>query len=333
MFLSFIIPVYNTEAYLDECLGSLLEQDLAGADYEIICVNDGSTDGSLQLLRRYEASCPNVRVIDQENGGVCKARNAGLSAAQGDYIWYFDADDFIGPNVLGELKTQCQASGCDRLVIGNYEYIPGSTAPMGRNTSWEDFVVWRSLFRRTFLLAHDLWYHYPELCFGEDALYMYEVKRTMPKTSVLDQPIYFHRIRPGSLTTELNPHTELKRLRCNIRESQILKDYYERRDGILTTETANRFMAFLFGSLYRIVLMPRKDAMALLDECREKGLYPYPTPAECTITKCPEIKRNDLLGKLIDLLYTNLGSPWAFHGMRFLQFVFGIKQKLRDHLS
>ena len=331
MFLSFIIPVYNTEAYLDECLGSILKQDIAASDYEIICINDGSTDGSFRLLRRYEQDYPNVVVIDQKNSGVCTARNAGLAAAQGNYIWYFDADDYIGQNLLAELKAQCSATGCDRLVIGNYAFVSGSDAPMRLNTAWEDSVVWRSLFRREFLLEHDLWYRYPELCFGEDALYMYEVKRSMPNTSVLDKPVYYHRIRPGSLSTELNPHTELRRLRCNIREAEILKSYYEKKDGILTVETANRFMSFLLGSLYRIIMMPPAEARPLLNECRQKGLYPYPKPVECNITRCPEIRRSDLLGKLIDQLYSNLGNPWAFHGMRLLLFLFSLKQNLCQH--
>lgn len=100
MFLSFIVPVYNTEKYLAECLDSLLEQDIPYEEYEIICVNDGSTDGSLDILRRYAEAHSNVIVVDKENGGVASARNAGLDAACGDYIWFFDSDDIIHPNIL-----------------------------------------------------------------------------------------------------------------------------------------------------------------------------------------------------------------------------------------
>ena len=87
MFLSFIIPVYNAETYIAECLDSLLCQDLPSQDYEIICVNDGSKDGSLSILKDYAGRHSNIAVIDKENGGVTTARNAGLEAAQGDFIW------------------------------------------------------------------------------------------------------------------------------------------------------------------------------------------------------------------------------------------------------
>lgn len=327
MFLSFIIPVYNTEAYLDECLQSLLNQDIPAEDYELICVNDGSTDGSLDILRRYEQEFENVTVIDQENGGVCRARNAGLRSAKGEYIWYIDADDFIAPNSLKELNTECTTRKYDRLVIGNYQYIPGSSEPMCQNKPWKDSVVWRSLFRKEFLIEHNLLFRYPELSFGEDALYMYEVKRALPVTVEFTQPIYYHRDRPGSLSTELSPKTEAKRLHCNILEAEILKDYYEKKDGILTEETANRFMSFLWGALFRILMMPEKDAKLYMKEIKAKGLYPYRRPQECTLTKCPEINRNDRLGRFMDFLYINLGSRWGYHGMRMLQWLFRLKQK------
>ena len=79
----------------------------------------------------------------------------------------FDADDFVEQNSLKELKAECMTRKCDRLIIGNYQYIPGSSEPMFQNTPWKDSVVWRSLFRREFLLENDLFFHYPELSFAK----------------------------------------------------------------------------------------------------------------------------------------------------------------------
>lgn len=120
MFLSFVVPVYNAAQYLPECLDSLLAQDIS--DYEIICVNDGSRDASPEILRQYAAEHGNIRVINKENGGVVSARNAGLSATQGDFIWFVDADDFLLPNILGFLKDKAAETACDRLIVGGYQF-------------------------------------------------------------------------------------------------------------------------------------------------------------------------------------------------------------------
>ena len=120
MFLSFVVPVYNAAQYLPECLDSLLAQDIS--DYEIICVNDGSRDASPEILGQYAAKHGNIRVIDKENGGVVSARNAGLSAAQGDFIWFVDADDFLLPNILGFLRNKAAETACDRLIVGGYQF-------------------------------------------------------------------------------------------------------------------------------------------------------------------------------------------------------------------
>ncbi len=102
MFLSIIIPVYNGEQYISACLDSCLEQDIS--DYEIICINDGSVDNSLCILKEYSAKHPNIVLIDKENEGVSAARNDGLDASRGMYIMFVDADDLIQHNTLGLIK-------------------------------------------------------------------------------------------------------------------------------------------------------------------------------------------------------------------------------------
>ena len=104
MFLSIVVPVYNAELYLEECLHSLFTQDLPQTDYEVICVDDGSTDKSGFILRSFSEKHQNLTIITQENSGVATARNTGLSAARGDYIWFVDADDVIQTNILRKLR-------------------------------------------------------------------------------------------------------------------------------------------------------------------------------------------------------------------------------------
>ena len=91
--ISVIVPVYNVASYVGECLSSLVHQTFH--DFEIIAVNDGSTDGSLAVLREFESSYPFVRVLDQPNSGVSAARMAGLSLARGEFVAFVDSDDYV----------------------------------------------------------------------------------------------------------------------------------------------------------------------------------------------------------------------------------------------
>ena len=94
--ISIIIPVYNVEKYLDECLNSAANQTFE--NIEIICVNDGSTDGSLEILESHASKDKRIRIISQENKGVSSARNEGLDAARGKYIYFMDSDDYMDLN-------------------------------------------------------------------------------------------------------------------------------------------------------------------------------------------------------------------------------------------
>ncbi|MBQ3466948.1 MAG: glycosyltransferase [Oscillospiraceae bacterium] len=102
MRLSIIVPVYNTEAYVAKCLDSLIEPDLGG--YEIIAVNDGSTDSSGQVVRRYGERYPDlVKVVDTSNGGLSHARNVGIEASEADYLLFIDSDDFVSDRAVCEI--------------------------------------------------------------------------------------------------------------------------------------------------------------------------------------------------------------------------------------
>ena len=103
MKLSIIIPVYNVEKYISQCLDSVLEQDIPYLEYEVIVVNDGSPDNSAAIIAEYEKKYPNIVYIFKENGGLSSARNAGLKVAKGDYLWFIDSDDWIEKNCLKNL--------------------------------------------------------------------------------------------------------------------------------------------------------------------------------------------------------------------------------------
>lgn len=115
--LSFIIPVYNVASYLRKCVDSLLAQDYD--DYEIILVDDGSTDGSGKICDEYAEKHDNIRVIHQHNAGLSAARNSGIKMAKGEYICFVDSDDYWQPNVLASLMAQIQR---EQLDVFRFDY-------------------------------------------------------------------------------------------------------------------------------------------------------------------------------------------------------------------
>ena len=124
MKISIVVPVYNVEKYLDVCLQSIVEQTFR--DFEVVTVNDGSTDGSLKILQEWAKKDSRIKVINQENKGVSAARNAGLDVAQGEYICFIDSDDYVHPQLLeflleaAETTESCMAL-CDYCSEEQYE--------------------------------------------------------------------------------------------------------------------------------------------------------------------------------------------------------------------
>ena len=119
--LSIIVPLYNSERYLPKCLDSLLCQDIPDEDYEIILVNDGSPDNSLQIAERYASRHTNIQVLSQPNKGTSGARNTGLRQAGGKYVYFVDPDDYILENSLKEPLNQMDKESLDVLRFGYKE--------------------------------------------------------------------------------------------------------------------------------------------------------------------------------------------------------------------
>lgn len=122
--LSVIVPVYNTEQYLRECIDSILAQTFT--DFELILVDDGSTDGSGAICDEYAGKDPRVQVIHQQNGGVTKARKAGAANSNGDYVTYVDSDDWLDPDCYCNMMSHIEK---DRADIGIFTMVAEKKQP------------------------------------------------------------------------------------------------------------------------------------------------------------------------------------------------------------
>ena len=216
--LSVIVPVYNLEAFLPEALDSLLKIDFT-EPYEIIVVDDGSSDGSLAVLRAYEERCDALRVITGPNGGVSRARNAGIEAARGKYLTFLDGDDTVAPGFFSAAVREIEENGYD-LVQGNARFMDGnrelkvhpgsSLIPGGRLVSADPeeqmewffgrneilmICVWGKVYRRE--IIGDIRFE-PGIRIAEDQKFVFDVLRKNPKVLVLDETACNYTVRESS---------------------------------------------------------------------------------------------------------------------------------------
>jgi glycosyltransferase involved in cell wall biosynthesis len=219
---SIVIPVYNVEKYLEQCLNSVLNQSY-NDPYEVICVNDGSTDSSLAILRDYEKHYQYLKIIDTKNGGTASARNIGLENAAGEYVWFVDSDDWIAENSLQIIENQLKNEDLDvlgfngKLIYENDGRIEfDEMQPETFTSGWEYYnkyalqgrkfhfvcVVLR-VYRREFLIENQLFFD-KGVSF-EDNLWIPQVFYSAKKTMVISDYLYFYLIREGSKMTQINP--------------------------------------------------------------------------------------------------------------------------------
>ena len=336
MKLSMIIPVYNTAPYLAECLDSMLNQDISLNEYEIICVNDGSTDGSLEILRDYEIRYPNIVVVDKENGGVATARNAGLDVARGDYIWFFDSDDVMHRNALGQIFRALDGGKSDRLMIGVYvfgaeltqderEKIAGHTLKV--NAHFYDSSVCNSILRREFLREHNCRFCYPQISHGEDTIFMYEALIHRPRQESLEIPAYLYRTRPGSACTSGSNASQIRKLNSYTNAALVMQRHWDA--GRKNTGTANLLMSYIWYTMHMATQIPGAESRAAVAALKQAGLYPFRRPVQCSLVKSYQTTRTDAVGKLFDKVYINMHRPWGFASMKLLQTAIGLKHSLR----
>lgn len=220
---SVILPVYNVEPWLRECLDSLLQQTLA--DTEIICVNDGSTDHSPKILQDYAKQDRRIRIIDQENKGLSEARNTGIRAATGKYICFMDSDDLLDPAALELCSAKMEVHGLEYLCFNAAAFGEGpeNNVTAGEINAFyrrcldddllctgQELFCWLKredaylapacfcMLLRSVLSEHQLWFH-PGIL-HEDEPWTFQVLMTVSRCGCLNRVLYRRRIRGGSIT-------------------------------------------------------------------------------------------------------------------------------------
>ncbi len=227
---SIIVPVYNGEQLLEECLESLINQTFN--DIEIICINDGSTDNTINILKKYAEIDSRFIIIDKKNEGVAVARNIGIDIAKGEYLMFLDADDFISINTIETLVEEILKSKADVLNFGIYEYYQENAQ---KKVHWSnEFLVkdfeqltfeeklklnlfcWSKIYSTKFLKKNANIRFPVGIKTGEDGIFCILVILSNAKFSNINIPFYFYRQdNPNSVTkSTLNAiQTELEGLK------------------------------------------------------------------------------------------------------------------------
>ena len=230
VYVSIIVPVYNTQAYLKECLDSLINQTLK--EIEIIIINDGSTDNSINIIKEYEEKDNRIKLIDKENEGQSATRNKGLEQASGEYVAFVDSDDYIDLNMYENLYDSARKNKAD-LVICDYSNIKNgkilnekvmklkNESIVLNDISVSYYIlkyirgykhgheVWNRLYRRDLLINNNIRFlvnrmnGLPEI--GEDLYFNLKYSLFMNKVISIPSPLYKYRIRENSSMTMSKP--------------------------------------------------------------------------------------------------------------------------------
>ena len=323
--LSIVIPVYNVEKYLAKCLDSVIYPDLDG--YEVIVVNDGSTDGSGAIAAEYAAHYPGLlRLIEQENGGLGAARNTGLEAAEGEFVFFLDSDDSLREKAVPEMLEKLEED-FDICIFGMLSVTESGvvlddirSCPKEGNVALKDFPELllcppsgcNKICRRSLFMESGL--RFPGRAWYEDL-------RTMPKLYLMTDRIvadsrqwYIYLQRSGSIINSANSRRNLELLEA----IEDLTQYYKDCGQYETYRDAFTYLAFYNQFLVAPVRLCLSDPKSpVLDELVDRFLRDYPDFRQNPYVKAAP-KKYQLLYRLMERkMY------------RTVRFVMGLNRKLK----
>ncbi|MBR2704788.1 MAG: glycosyltransferase [Clostridia bacterium] len=259
---SIVVPVYNVDKYLAKCLDSLVNQTLQ--DIEIIAVNDGSTDGSADILTDYEQRYEGkIKVLTKENGGLSDARNYGMPYATGEYIAFLDSDDYVEKDMYERLYNKAIEENSDIVECDFiWEYPDKSKVDVGEIYSGKKemilkarVVAWNKLIKREIIEKANI--IYPKGLRYEDVEFFYKMVPYYNKVSFLKYPCIHYIQRESSISNNQNERTaEIFNVLDNVIEYYKEKGLYDEYKSELEYTYAR---LLLCSSLFRMVKIANKD--------------------------------------------------------------------------
>ena len=298
---SIIIPVYQAAPTLERCLDSILRQTLT--DWECICVDDGSTDGGVDILNAYAANGPRIRVVRQRNAGVSAARNAGLDAAGGQYVAFVDSDDYIHPRMMATLSELAESQQADcalcsykriEKTAGKPELVrdlplePGELCRHPEHAEMFIRVVCDKLIRRSILEENGI--RFPVgISYGEDTAFNYCLLPYCQKVAATQEALYNYMCNTGSLS-QTAPESVLRLLDA----CAFVRDFYRTRG--VEASYREPWLDLLVHTLRRIrSLAPHREQKTATRRLRTLLEEFQPTPQELAALRAKDARKLKLI--------------------------------------
>ncbi len=303
MKLSIIVPVYNVADYLPKCLDSLLAQDLPQNEYEIIVVNDGSTDNSGDIAKRYADKYANVYFITQQNQGLSGARNTGVNHAKGDYIQFVDSDDYLEENVLGGLMEQVKKDELDVLRF-NYENVNDNGEIINPNKDPKHFVDFSNevvdgltflnqrlgpacyavqfVIKKNLLIDNNI--KFKSGIYFEDTEWTPRMLLKASRVASTSKIVYYYLVREGSITKAVNKEKQRKVLQDKILLIQSMKEQYSKNTKAIWY--LSMIAGIVLSTIGYIAANFYDERRAFLRKIKDFNVYPL-----SYYLSTPEVKR------------------------------------------
>ncbi len=260
---SVIIPVYNVEKYISECLESLIHQTYK--DIEIIIVNDGSTDSSEEIIKSYLEESNNIIYIYQKNKGTAEARNKGIESANGDYVLFVDSDDYLDKDMIQKMYNSADKNNSDVVVCGHIKFYDGNSSKnkIINYDGYENNIyngkqvldlmlslrvkgyLCDKLFKRKKLLESD--FKLEPNRYIEDWFPVIKQIKQAKIITFINEPLYYYRQRNGSALHTINK----KLLDDYVYTVDIINDYLDKNEVQYDKECKNAFDCETFYSVIR----------------------------------------------------------------------------------
>lgn len=290
--LSFVVPVYNVEEYVERCLLSILTQSLEDELYEIVIQDDGSTDGSLLKVRNVLGQRHNCKVLTSENRGLSAARNSGLRAATGRYVWFVDSDDFLEAGCLRHIVEVLSHSHVDVFNTGYKKIVGGVTKQ--RSVPWGRFgyiQAWTHIYRREFLCVNNL--RFVQGLLHEDFEFTPRASFLANKVENIDVKPYVACKRPGSITTTFNPKRAFDMVEVAISLYEFQKSHcaqgcnFNRRVALALNNALRYTLDTHWGAINECMLNQKLESNKYLLTSLFKTLIPKYLLMYVLFTLCP----------------------------------------------